>query len=101
MLFMVRHKVDNSIVSDGSISNVDILRVKETHPWDIKDDMSLDEQALRSAFNPHRQAPDYQGLPMTPDLVRHLVTKYVEGLGEKGTPDEGLMGLVSNFLKPE
>jgi hypothetical protein len=92
--------------ADGSgllrrLSEIDVAAVVvEPKPWNITDDMSLDERALRSAFDPRRSTPDYEGPPVTPDLVRFLLKKYVEGLGEGSIPDDTLMGLANKVINP-
>ena len=70
-------------------------------PWEIKPEMGLREQALRSAFSPDRSLPGYKGIPVTKDLIRHLLVGYMEELGDGVEPDEELIGLTSDMLKVE
>lgn len=78
-----------------------VAPIQEPKPWEIKPDMGLEEQALRSAFDPIRSTPDFKGIRPTADLVRHLVVEYTEKLGKNQKIDDELMGLISDFLKPE
>jgi hypothetical protein len=78
-----------------------VASIQEPKPWEIKLSMSPQERALRSVFDPIRSTPDFKGIRPTPDLVRHLVVKYTEELGAGQKIDEDLMGLISDFLKPE
>lgn len=82
-----------------SPSDANHMNVIEHKPWEIIPGMGLNEQALRSAFNPERKSPNYEGIQITPDLVKHLLDSYLDELGDAKKPDDALIGLVSDFLK--